>query len=155
MAQEIERKFLLKNNTWKSYAKDRMVIKQGYLNTEKERTVRVRIKGRKGFLTIKGINRGMTRQEFEYEIPVREAEALILLCHQPIIDKTRYIIPKKDHVWEIDIFRGDNEGLAIAEVELHNEMQKIPIPRWVGAEVTGDPKYYNSSLVKTPYKDWQ
>ncbi len=155
MAQEIERKFLLKNNKWKTFATDRFVIKQGYLNTDKERTVRVRVKGTKGFLTIKSKNIGMVRNEFEYEIPVRDAEQLILLCEQPIIDKTRYIIPKKDHIWEIDIFRGDNEGLAIAEVELTHPEQKIPIPRWIGQEVTGDPKYYNSSLVKTPYKDWE
>lgn len=155
MGKEIERKFLLKNNKWKTFATDRFVIKQGYLNTDKERTVRVRIKGTKGFLTIKGVNRGMTRLEFEYQIPLREAEQMILLCEQPIIDKTRYIIPKKDHTWEIDIFRGDNEGLAIAEVELMSEDHKVPIPRWVGQEVTHDPRYYNSSLVKTPYKDWE
>jgi len=153
--QEIERKFLLKNNKWKSLATERYVIKQGYLNTDKDRTVRVRVKGSKGFLTIKSKNVGMVRNEFEYEIPVQDAEQLILLCEEPIIDKTRYIIPKKDHVWEVDIFRGDNEGLAIAEVELMSVDHKVPIPRWIGEEVTGDPRYYNSSLVKTPFRDWQ
>ena len=154
MPQEIERKFLLKNNKWRDYAEDRFVIKQGYLNTDKDRTVRVRVRGNKGFLTIKGRTIGMTRPEFEYEIPVRDAQQLIRLCEGPIIDKTRYLIPKKDHVWEIDIFRGDNEGLAIAEVELQYPDQKIPKPRWIGQEVTGDPRYFNSNLVKHPYTTW-
>ena len=155
MGKEIERKFLLKNNTWKLKADSRTLIKQGYLNTSKERTVRVRVRGDKGYLTIKGKTVGMTRLEFEYPIPVPEAMALLELCEQPIIEKARYLVKIGKLIWEVDIFSGDNAGLALAEVELTDENQRVPIPRWIGQEVTGDPRYYNSSLVKLPFKDWE
>lgn len=155
MAQEIERKFLLKNNKWKLKAEGRTLIKQGYLNTDKDRTVRVRVRGNKAYLTIKGRTVGMTRAEFEYEISVRDAMDLLELCEKPIIEKARYLVKVGRLVWEIDIFSGDNRGLALAEIELSSEDQKISIPRWIGMEVTGDSRYYNSSLVKTPYSEWE
>ena len=151
---EIERKFLLKNNKWKAKAEGRTLIKQGYLNTDKERTVRVRVRDDKAYLTIKGKTQGMSRLEYEYPIPVKDALALLEICERPIIEKARYLVKIGKLIWEIDIFSGDNAGLALAEVELTDENQKISIPRWIGAEVTGDPRYYNSSLVKLPFKDW-
>jgi len=154
MPKEIERKFLLKNDNWKSQFTSRKIIKQGYLSTQKERTVRVRVLGKKGFLTIKGKTVGMTRLEFEYEIPVQEAEELLLLCQKPLIEKERFIVSIGKLNWEIDIFEGDNEGLELAEVELENEDQVVEVPDWVGEEVTFDNRYFNSSLVKLPFKDW-
>ena len=154
MAKEIERKFLLKNDNWKSQFTSRKVIKQGYLSTQKERTVRVRVLGEKGFLTIKGETVGMTRLEFEYEIPVQEANELLRLCEKPLIEKERFVVSIGKLNWEIDIFEGDNEGLKIAEVELENENQNVEIPDWVGEEVTFDNRYFNSNLVKSPFKDW-
>ena len=154
MGKEIERKFLLKTNKWKLKAEGRTRIKQGYLNTHKERTVRVRVRGNKAFLTIKGKTVGATRLEYEYPIPVAHALDLLELCERPIIEKARYLVKIGKLTWEVDVFSGDNEGLALAEIELEREDQKISIPRWIGKEVTGDPRYYNSSLVKTPFKDW-
>lgn len=154
MSKEIERKFLLKTNKWKLKAEGRTLIKQGYLNTDKNRTVRVRTRGNQAYLTIKGKTVGMTRLEYEYPIPLRDAMALLDLCEQPIIEKARYLVKIGKLTWEIDVFSGDNAGLAVAEVELESEDQKISIPRWIGQEVTGDPRYFNSSLVKTPFKDW-
>jgi len=151
---EIERKFLLKNNKWKTKAEGRTLIKQGYLNTDKERTVRVRVRDDKAYLTIKGKTQGISRLEYEYPIPVKDALALLEICKRPIIEKARYLVKIGKLTWEIDIFSGDNAGLALAEVELTDENQKISIPRWIGEEVTGDPRYYNSSLVKLPFKDW-
>lgn len=154
MPKEIERKFLLKSDSWKSQFTSRKIIKQGYLSTRKERTVRVRVLGEKGFLTIKGETVGMTRLEFEYEIPVHEANELLQLCEKPLIEKERFIVSKGKLNWEIDIFEGENKGLELAEVELENENQKIEIPDWVGEEVTFDNKYFNSNLIKLPFKDW-
>lgn len=154
MPKEIERKFLIKNDEWKIKASAPKTIKQGYLNTEKERTVRVRIKGDQGFLTIKGKTVGMTRLEFEYPIPVAEAEELLQLCEKPLIEKERFIVAIGSLHWEIDIFTGDNQGLKLAEVELEDEKQFVEIPDWVGEEVTSDQRYYNSSLVKLPFKEW-
>jgi len=154
MPKEIERKFLLKNDNWKTQFTSRKIIKQGYLSTQKERTVRVRILGEKGFLTIKGKTVGMTRLEFEYEIPVQEANELLQLCEKPLIEKERFIVSMGKLKWEIDIFEGDNEGLKLAEVELENENQEMEIPEWVGEEVTFDSRYFNSNLVKLPFKDW-
>ena len=147
MPKEIERKFLLKNDNWKSQFTSRMIIKQGYLSTKKERTVRVRIFGKKGFLTIKGETVGMTRLEFEYEIPVQEA-------NEPLIEKERFIVSRGKLKWEIDIFEGENAGLRIAEVELGDESQDVEIPDWIGEEVTFDHRYFNSNLVKLPFKSW-
>lgn len=155
MPKEIERKFLLKNDNWKTQFTSRTIIKQGYLNTQKERTVRVRIFGTKGFLTIKGKTVGMTRLEYEYEIPLQDATELLQLCEKPIIEKERFILPQGSLKWEIDIFEGGNAGLQMAEIELTDENEKVEIPDWVGEEVTMDGRYFNSSLVKNPFKDWE
>ena len=154
MPKEIERKFLLQNENWKSHFISRQIIKQGYLSTQKERAVRVRVVGEKGFLTIKGETVGMTRLEFEYEIPVQEANELLQLCEKPLVEKERFIILQGKLRWEVDIFEGDNEGLNLAEVELEDENQEIEIPDWVGEEVTYDSRYFNSNLVKMPFKSW-
>tara|TARA_B100000795_G_scaffold112494_1_gene83292 strand:- start:7069 stop:7536 length:468 start_codon:yes stop_codon:yes gene_type:complete len=154
--QEIERKFLVKNNDYKAQATCQKKIVQGFLSTHPERTVRVRIKGDQGFLTIKGLSNetGTTRFEWEKEIPLSEAETLLRLCENPIIDKTRYNIPLGRHLFEVDVFTGNNAGLVIAEVELSSEEDTYTAPAWLGKEVTGDIKYYNSSLIQKPFKDW-
>ncbi len=154
MAKEIERKYLLKNDKWQKVAGDGIVLKQGYLNTNPERTVRVRLVGQTGFLTIKSKNTGITRNEFEYEIPYTDTLELLKLCEPPLIEKTRYIIKRDGLTWEIDLFSGENQGLVIAEVELSYEDQNIIIPDWLGKEVSDDPRYYNSNLVLMPYTKW-
>ena len=150
MPQEIERKFLLKNNDWKSLVSKSYSIQQGYLNSDPERTVRVRIKDDRGILTIKGKNEGISRLEFEYEIPIDEANQLMVLCKKPLIEKTRHIVIQDSFTWEIDVFRGSNEGLVLAEVELESESTEISTPEWIGQEVSHDSRYYNSSLAKNP-----
>ncbi len=154
MAKEIERKFLLKDNAWREGAKG-IVYRQGYLSTVKERTVRVRTDGNKAHLTVKGINIGPTRLEFEYEIPVEEANEMLALCERPLIEKTRYLVKFGGLTWEIDQFHGDNKGLILAEVELSDEEQQIDLPDWIGREVTEDPRYFNANLIKNPYKSWE
>lgn len=155
MALEIERKYLVdleKLGTLENGTR----IKQGYLSTNKEAVVRVRVKNDKAYLTIKGSNIGVTRLEFEYEIPLDEAnEMLDKLCQKPVIDKTRYLINHENHIWELDIFYGENEGLVVVEVELSSEDETIILPSWVKEEVTTDARYYNSNLMKHPFKDWQ
>ncbi len=154
MAKEIERKYLVKGNQWKTLAQG-MVYRQGYIPTVGKQTVRVRIVGNQGYLTIKGENVGATRSEFEYPIPVQDAaEMLHTLCDRPLIEKTRYKIPQGDLVWEVDEFAGENAGLVIAEVELQEENQQIELPEWIERQVT-DPKYYNSNLAKHPYSKWE
>jgi CYTH domain-containing protein len=154
MGKEIERKFLLNGDAWRSLAKARR-YRQGYLNSAKQRTVRVRTVGDKGYLTVKGIAAGATRIEYEYEIPVADAAAMLTdLCEQPIIEKDRYKINVSGSVWEVDEFLGENLGLIVAEIELESEAQAFEKPVWVGEEVTGDPKYFNSNLVLTPYSIW-
>ena len=154
MAKEIERKFLVKNMDWKTNSQG-IYYHQGYLNDEPERTVRVRIAGNKAFLTIKGISKGFSRDEFEYEIPLTDAsEILNKLCFKPNIEKYRYRINYNNHQWEIDEFAGDNKGLIVAEIELQTEDEKFELPDWIGQEVTGDPRYYNSNLIKNPYLSW-
>ena len=154
MGTEIERKFLVNDDTFKTLA-DGTRYRQGYLNSIKERVVRVRTIDGKGFLTIKGITTGATRVEYEYEIPAVDAEAMLdELCEKPIIEKNRYKIQNGNFIWEIDEFFGDNQGLIIAEVELETEDQKFKKPEWIGEEVTGDPKYFNSNLIHNPYKCW-
>lgn len=154
MPKEIERKFLVSNNTYKMSLSG-MLYKQGYLSTDIERTVRVRICGNKAFLTIKGTIVGATRAEYEYEIPVKDAEEMLdKLCHRPIIEKHRYRYEYKGFVWEIDEFFGENRGLILAEVELEGEDQVFEKPEWIGKEVTDDFRYCNSSLVENPYKNW-
>lgn len=154
MAKEIERKFLVVGEAWRKLAKG-TVYRQGYLSTVKERTVRVRTIDAKGFLTIKGLTVGATRSEYEYDIPVADAnEMLDSLCEKPIIEKTRYKIKLGNLVWEVDEFAGVNAGLIVAEVELTDESQRIDKPDWVGAEVTGDPRYFNANLIANPYSTW-
>lgn len=155
MALEIELKFLVTNNTWKKQVEG-IHYRQGYLSTDKHRTVRVRTINDKAFLTIKGIPIGVTRKEFEYEIPFNEGEVMLNeLCKQPIIEKNRYKIrAENDLVWEIDEFLGENKGLIVAEIELEYESQSFIKPDWLGKEVSTDPKFYNSSLVKFPFCKW-
>ena len=152
MAKEIERKFLIKNDAWRKVRG--IKYRQGYLSSVKERTVRVRTTEEKGYLTIKGIAVGATRMEFEYEIPRKDAEILLDICEQPLIEKNRYIMEHGGFVWEVDEFFGENSGLIIAEVELASEDQEFPRPDWVGEEVTEDPRYFNSNLGKNPYTHW-
>ena len=154
MAVEIERKFLVVEDSWRELAEGTS-YRQGYLSTVKERTVRVRTIDDKGYLTIKGITIGATRAEYEYEIPAADAnEMLDTLCEQPIIEKKRYKIPRDGFTWEIDEFGGVNEGLIVAEIELESEDQAFDKPDWVGEEVTGDPRYFNSNLIATPFTAW-
>ncbi len=154
MGKEIERKYLIKSDEWRKLAKG-TVYRQGYLSTVKERTVRVRTIDDNGYLTIKGITVGATRAEYEYEISAKDAnEMLDNLCEKPIIEKKRYVIDFADLTWEIDEFDGENNGLVVAEVELTDEDQKIALPGWIGDEVTGDPRYFNSNLIKHPYSKW-
>ena len=154
MGTEIERKFLVTENSWRSLAAG-VKYRQGYLNSVKERTVRVRTIDDKGFLTIKGITTGASRAEYEYEIPVGDADALLDdLCEKPLIEKNRYKIDFEGFVWEVDEFFGENKGLIVAEVELESEDQAFEKPGWIGEEVTGDPKYFNSNLINNPYLKW-
>ena len=154
---EIERKFLVKNNLFKQQAATQNQIAQGYLSAVPERTVRVRIKGKKGFLTIKGASNesGLSRFEWEKEIALDEAKNLLLLCEKGVINKTRFEIKSGNHTFEVDEFFGSNEGLVIAEVELRQEDEPFERPEWLGEEVTGDVRYYNSYLSIHPYKEWQ
>lgn len=153
MGKEIERKYLVKGDAWRELA-DGTKYRQGYLNSAKERVVRARTMGPKAALTIKGITQGATRLEFEYDIPFDEANELLELCEQPLIEKTRYKIPFGGLIWEIDEFHGVNDGLIVAECELESEDQKIDKPDWVAEEVTGDPRYFNSNLITHPYSTW-
>ena len=156
MAQEIERKFLVTGD-FKQFAKSALRITQGYLCSDPERTVRVRIKGDKGFITVKGKSSasGASRFEWEREIPVSEVQELLKLCEQGVIDKIRYLVEVGIHTFEVDEFYGDNEGLVLAEVELSSEDESYERPEWLGEEVTGDARYCNSMLMKNPYKDWR
>lgn len=154
MAQEIERKFLVAGASWKDGATGTL-IRQGYLSSVKERTVRVRVAGGKAFLTIKGVNRGVTRTEFEYPIPVDDAEAMLdALCGRPLIEKTRWVVPFKGFTWEVDEFHGENAGLVVAEVELPTAETKPALPPWVREEVSSDPRYFNANLAKKPFTAW-
>ena len=154
MGKEIERKYLINDDSWRQGASG-TTYRQGYLSTVKERTVRVRTIDSKGFLTIKGITIGATRREYEYEISTADAnEMLDELCEKPIIEKTRFKIPHAGLTWEIDEFAGVNQGLIVAEVELEREDQNIDFPPWVGEEVSGDPRYFNSNLIANPYTNW-
>ncbi len=153
MATEIERKFLVRGNNWRTNAGIHVV--QGYLSREKEHTVRIRLTGTKAFISVKSTTVGTTRAEFEYEIPVDDGEQLLKLCDQPLIEKTRHIVVYADMTWEIDEFHGANAGLVIAEVELKSEDQSFEKPPWLGIEVTEDPRYYNSNLTVYTYSSWQ
>ena len=153
---EIERKFLVISDVYKLEAFKQSRIVQGFLNTDKERTVRVRIQGENGFLTIKGVssNNGLSRFEWEKEITIMDAENLLQLCEKGIIEKIRYAVRLGNHVFEVDEFYGENEGLVIAEIELKHETDIFEKPIWLGKEVTGDIRYYNSQLSKQPFNTW-
>jgi len=153
---EIERKFLVTSNNFKEQAFKKTRIIQGFLNTDKERTVRVRLKGDRGFLTVKGLSSddGLSRFEWETEIPKTDAKSLLKLCEKGVIDKVRHEIKADNHTYEVDEFFGDNEGLIIAEIELNHISEIFKKPLWLGEEVTGNEKYYNSQLSKQPYKKW-
>ncbi len=155
MGKEIERKFLL-HPEWKEQVKglEAVEIKQGYLCREPERTVRIRIKGEAGFLTIKGKTEGFSRAEFEYAIPKAEAEELLKICPAPLIEKQRFTLLLGSQVWEIDEFFTDNAGLVVAEAELENEAQALELPFWVKEEVTHDKRFYNAQLAQKPFKQW-
>lgn len=152
VAVEIERKYLVTGTNWRQT--DCMRLSQGYLNRDKERTVRVRIAGAKAFLTIKGITQGASRVEFEYEVPLQDAEHMLALCEGPVVEKFRHIVRHQGLIWEVDEFLGENLGLVVAEVELEREDQPFEKPQWVGSEVTNDPRYYNSNLATHPYSAW-
>jgi len=155
MGKEIERKFKVIGTKFKDMVSG-VYIHQGFLSTEKERVVRVRIIGDKGFLTIKGITKGATRLEYEFEIPVAEAQSLLKeLCIKPTIEKYRFNINYKGFLWEVDEFLGENSGLIIAEIELEEEAQEFETPPWIGNEVTDDPRYFNSNLIAHPFSNWQ
>ena len=154
MGREIERKFLVKGDSWRKGIHGSL-YRQGYLSTLKERTVRVRTFDKKGFLTVKGVTTGISRAEYEYEIPFKDAgEMLDSLCERPLIEKKRYRVKHEGMIWEVDVFLGDNEGLVLAEVELENETQQLSLRRWIGEDVSQDPRYFNANLVKNPFTKW-
>lgn len=152
MAIEIERKFLVNGTAWQQAPG--VLYRQGYLNRDKTRTVRVRVAGDAAFLTIKGVSVGATRAEFEYPIPVADAQALLALCDGPLVEKTRHVLNHEGTAWEVDVFAGDNAGLVVAEVELASEDQPFARPDWLGAEVTHDARYFNSNLASHPFTKW-
>jgi adenylate cyclase len=154
MGEEIERKFLVVGDSWREQARS-MPCRQGFLSIDPERTVRVRAAGARGSITIKGKSVGARRAEFDYEVPLRDAEQMLdTLCKRPLIEKVRYTLTVGRHTWEIDVFEGDNAGLVVAEIELQHEDEAFEKPDWVGEEVTGDARYFNSSLVVNPYRSW-
>ena len=153
MATEIERKFLVQGTQWRNGTGTK--IKQGYLNRDKARTVRVRVRADHAFLTVKGLTQGASRAEFEYEVPLADAEELLKLSDGPIIEKTRYVVVHEGSKWEVDEFEGDNSGLVVAEIELQSQGEQFSRPPWLGREVTDDNRYYNSSLASHPYRDWR
>ena len=153
MAIEIERKFLVRGDAWRQGAPG-LSYRQGYLSTDPERVVRIRVVGDRGWLTIKGKNEGVRRLEFEYSIPKNEAEQLLELCQRPLIEKRRYRRRVGEHIWEIDEFDGDNQGLVVAEIELNAADEAFERPPWLGDEVSDDPRYYNANLIETPYSRW-
>jgi adenylate cyclase len=153
VAKEIERKFLVSDESWRSGSPGCHYI-QGYLSRDPERVVRVRQAGDAAVITIKGISRGTARQEFEYAIPLSDAEALMKLCLRPLIEKTRYKVEYHGKRWEVDEFRGENEGLLLAEIELTREDEPVDLPPWVGKEVSHDARYFNANLVEHPFTRW-
>ncbi len=156
MPLEIEHKFLLQNDDWKALASHSSNYKQGYLISDKKRSVRIRISNDKAWLNIKSATIGASRQEYEYEIPINEGlEIINTLCEKPLIEKTRHFVPILQHTWEIDVFSGENDGLIIAEIELSEINESFHIPDWIGTDVTLDLRYYNNSLCKNPYKLWK
>ncbi|MCF8369067.1 MAG: CYTH domain-containing protein [Bacteroidales bacterium] len=154
MAIEIERKFLVKNHSFKKLAKG-VLYQQGFLSINKERIVRIRLVGNLAWITIKGLSHGAMRKEFEYSIPVHDAKIILEeMCQKPIISKYRYEIKFEGSIWEVDEFMNENDGLVIAEIELQHEDDDFEKPDWIGNEVTGEEKYYNSNLINNPFKNW-
>ena len=153
MATEIERKFLVTDDSWRDGTPG-VRISQGYLARDNDRTVRIRTGGEKAWITIKGRSEGISRLEFEYEIPLAEAGELLELCLPSLIDKTRYEVPHAGQVWEVDVFHGENDGLVVAELEMEHEDVSFEPPPWLGEEVSADPRYSNSRLAMTPYANW-
>lgn len=154
MSTEIERKFLVSGDDWRDGDPGRR-IRQGYLSVDPARAVRVRTAGDRAWLTVKGATSGVSRQEFDYPIPLADAQQMLdTLCHQPLIDKTRHNIRHGVHLWEVDEFHGANDGLVIAEIELGSETESFERPSWLGPEVSDDPRYYNVNLFRYPYRDW-
>jgi adenylate cyclase len=155
MAKEIERKYLVANSQWQAHVSKSTSFKQGYLNYDPERTIRVRTAETQAFLTIKGMTTGLSRDEYEYEIPLADALAMLKLCEHPPVEKVRHLIPHGNHIWELDVFEGANEGLVLAEIELASEEEGFELPVWLGAEVSGDRRYSNSTLSLQPYTTWK
>jgi len=155
MGIEIERKFLVQNDSWRGQVIDESRLQQGYICNQSNATVRVRIGNGKAVLNVKSATVGIRRSEFEYEIPLQEGEAILeSVARKPIIDKVRYRVRHGAHVWDLDVFEGENQGLIVAEVELASEDESFDKPGWAGDEVSGDPRYYNASLVTCPYSQW-
>lgn len=155
MGIEIERKFLLKNEAWRKEVYESSSIRQGYLNNEAQCSLRVRISGEKAWLNIKSVTIGAQRQEYEYEIPLRDAEQMLdHLSRKPLIEKVRHLVKRGDHLWEIDEFENENAGLIVAEIELDREDEIFEKPDWLGEEVTHDMRYYNTRLSLCAFKDW-
>ncbi len=155
MATEIERKFLVQNDLWRDQVIEESRLQQGYLANQNNASIRVRTANGRAWLNIKSATMGIRRLEFEYEIPLEDAEQILQeIAQQPFIDKIRYKVKCGDHVWDLDVFEGANNGLVVAEVELGTEDEAFEMPQWAGAEVSGDPRYYNVNLVQHPYRDW-
>ena len=155
MAHEIERKYLVRDDSWFDDAHEGTVYRQGYLPCEKTASVRVRLSGDKAYINIKSAVLSVMRKEFDYEIPVHDAEDMLdNLCERPLIEKIRYHVDHAGHTWDIDVFEGENDGLVVAEIELHSPDEPFELPSWAGEDVSEDPRYYNPNLVKHPYKNW-
>ena len=156
MATEIERKFLVRNEGWRAHVSSGIFYRQGYMASTATCSMRVRYGGGQGFINLKSATLGITRKEYEYPIPEQDAnEMLDLFCEGPLIEKTRYLVEHAGHVWEVDVFAGDNEGLVVAEIELDAADESFALPDWAGEEVSHDPRYYNVCLVKNPFKNWR
>ncbi len=154
MGVEIERKFLVRDDGWRSGVTERRIVRQGYLAIDDTTTVRVRIAGDEAWITIKGKAEGLRRAEFEYAIPVSEADELMELCRGRVVEKVRHIVPQTPHFWEIDVFGGGNAGLVVAEIELNSEDEAVELPTWIGKEVSDDSRYLNACLAVCPYSRW-
>lgn len=155
MSLEIEKKFLVQDDSWRASARPGVRYRQGYLSESGPGSVRVRIGGERAFLNIKSATLAQQRLEYEYEIPLDDAEEMLdRVCLEPLVEKTRYEVEHEGHTWEVDVFEGDNEGLIVAEIELEDVNEPFALPSWAGEEVSDDPRYYNVCLVKRPYKSW-